>query len=48
MCSSDTVLRSLRELKVEDTVFMTESDVTHYFNSNTKMNELLLKVNVKD
>lgn len=47
VCSSDTVLRSLSELKVSDSVFTTESGVRHRFNINTKMNELLLKVNVK-
>lgn len=47
VCSSDTVLRSLSELKVSDSVFTTESDVTHRFNINTKMNELLLKMSVK-
>lgn len=47
VCSSDTVLRSLSELKVSDSVFTTESGVTHRFNINTKMNELLLKMSVK-
>lgn len=47
VCSSDTVLRSLSELKEEDTVFKTEPGVTHYFNINPKLNELLVKMNVK-
>lgn len=47
VCSSDTVLRSLSELKAKDSVFKTKTGVTHYFSFNTKMNELLLKVLLK-
>jgi hypothetical protein len=47
VCSSDTVLRGLSELKTENTLITSESGVQHQFNINTKMNELLLKVALK-
>jgi hypothetical protein len=50
VCSPDTVLRLLSELKQEDTVIpslTSKTGVVHYFNVNMHINELLVKVGLR-
>lgn len=47
ICSPDTVLRCLNELKTENTIDTSQQGIEHQFNSNKVLNELLLKTIVK-
>ena len=47
ICSPDTVLRGLDELKTENVIHTSKKGIVHEFNSNNKLNDLLMKVNIK-
>jgi len=44
ICSPDTVLRCLNELKTENTIHLSRQGVEHEFNSNKKLNDLLMQM----
>lgn len=44
VCSADTLLRMQKELATEKEVFVSKSGITHEFNSNLKMNTLLVNL----
>jgi len=46
-CSADTLLRMQKELATEKETFVSESGVEHDFNSNMKINELMVKLLVE-
>lgn len=47
ICSPDTVLRGLNELKTETLTHISQKGIVHQFNSNPKLNDLLMQVNIK-
>lgn len=47
ICSPDTVLRSLNELKTDNTIHLSRQGVKHEFNSNKKLNDLLMQMILK-
>jgi hypothetical protein len=47
ICSPDTVLRSLNELKTENIIYTSEQGIVHEFNRNKKLSELLLQSIIK-
>lgn len=47
ICSPDTVLRCLNELKTANTIHTSNQGIKHEFNSNSKLNELLVQIILK-
>jgi len=43
VCSADTILRTIKELSTPQQEYVSSSGVTHYFNINQPLNNLLLK-----
>ena len=47
ICSPDTVLRCLNELKTDNIVYTSQQGIVHDFNSNKKLSELLMQIILK-
>lgn len=47
VCSADTLLRMQKELATEKEICVSKADITHEFNINSKLNELLVRLLVQ-